>query len=121
MNTLRGLFAGCMVATMLSFAAPSTAEAGCFGLLGRCCPPVDCCEPCEPPPVAVTWCVKDPCTCCTYEVTACVPACCGDAAPTLVCCRSGLFGRKVLTFAFGDCDHTVDVVITAHGRTIVRD
>ena len=33
MNTLRGLFAGCMVATMLSFAAPSTAEAGCFGLL----------------------------------------------------------------------------------------
>lgn len=122
MNTLRGLIFGCMAVTMLSFAAPTTAEAG-FGLLGRCCAPVDCCEPvcCPPPPVAITWAIEDPCNCCTYEVTACVPACCGDAAPELVCCRAGIFGRKVMTFSFGECGHTVDVVITKHGRTIVRD
>ena len=133
MNTLRGLITGCMAVAMLSFAAPTEAEAGCFGLLSRCCAPLDCCEPvccepvccepicCEPPPIAVTWCIEDPCTCCSYEVTACVPACCAEAAPALICCRPGLFGRKVMTFGFGDCDHTVDVVITAHGRTIVRD
>ncbi|OUW87372.1 MAG: hypothetical protein CBD74_01800 [Saprospirales bacterium TMED214] len=129
MNTLRGLITGCMAVAMLSFAAPSEAEAGCFGLLGRYCAPVDCCEPvccepvcCEPPPpVAVTWCIEDPCTGCSYEVTACVPPCCAEAAPALVCCRLGVFGRKILTFSFGDCDYTADVVITAHGRTIVRD
>jgi len=124
MNTLRGLITGCVAVAMLSFAAPTTAEAGCFGFLSRGCAPVDCCEPvcCEPPPpVAVTWCIQDPCTCCSYEVTACVPACCAEAGPALVCCRPGMFGRKIMTFSFGDCGHTVDVVITPHGRTIVRD
>ena len=70
---------------------------------------------------SVSWCVEDPCTCCTYEVTACVPACCAGEIPTLVDCRKGFFGRKILTYKFLSCDHCVDVVITKFGRTIVRD
>ena len=69
----------------------------------------------------VKWCVKDPCTGCCYEVAACVPACCANIVPCLEDCKRGLFGRVILTYKFPCCDHCVDVVITKHGRTIVRD
>ena len=120
MNTLRGLFADawlrpCFHSPLLQLLKPGALV--CWAVAAHQLTAVSLASL----PDRRDLCVKDPCTCCTYEVTACVPACCGDAAPTLVCCRSGLFGRKVLTYAFADCDHTVDVVITAHGRTIVRD
>lgn len=97
-----------------------------LGLMGQtgivsagdpCCKPV-CCAP--PPPVTVTWCVEDPCTCCKYSVSACLPACCQCETPCLVGWKPGLLGRKVLTYKF-PCGECVDVVITKHGKTIVRD
>ena len=120
MNRLRGLIMGCAAAAVLAFVAAAPADAGCLGSHGNCCQPAPVCC-CPPPPVSVTWCVEDPCTCCTYEVTACVPACCAGEIPTLVDCRKGFFGRKILTYKFLSCDHCVDVVITKFGRTIVRD
>ncbi|MGN6543476.1 MAG: hypothetical protein ACTHK7_00385 [Aureliella sp.] len=84
-----------------------------------CCEPV-CCVPPPPPPVEVTWCVEDPCTCCKYTVSACLPACCACQVPCLVDCRPGICGRKILTYKF-PCGECVEVVITKHGRTIVRD
>ncbi len=112
-----------------AMAVVTPAQAGLFGHHGAaadCCAPA--CEPvCEPvccekpaPPVEVTLCVKDPVTCCTYEVKVCVPAECACEAPCLVSCRSGLFGRKILTYKWACCDHCVDIVITKHGRVIVR-
>ncbi len=88
-----------------------------------CCEPVPVCAPvcCPPPPVSVTWCVVDPVTCCKYQVDACVPACCAGVTPCYVGCESGFLGRKILTYKFECCGHCVDVVITKHGRTIVRD
>lgn len=85
-----------------------------------CCEsqPVVCCRPA--PPVQVTLCVIDPVTCCPYRVDVCVPAECAGVEPRLVSCRSGLFGRKVLTYQWDCCGHCVEVVITKHGRTIVR-
>ena len=82
-----------------------------------CCPKPVCCVP--PPPVEVSWCVEDPCTCCKYSVSACLPACCKCETPCLVGWRQGLLGRKVLTFKFA-CGECVEVVITKHGKTIVR-
>lgn len=127
MNGLRGFLMGGMALAMLALTT-STVDAGCFGLRAACCPPQPaCCEPqpvccTPPPPVEMTWCVTDPCNpCCTYEVTACVPACCADSAPCMTGWRKGIFGRKVLTYTFVGCDHCVDVVITKFGRTIVRD
>jgi hypothetical protein len=84
---------------------------------GDCCPKPVCCVP--PPPVEVSWCVEDPCTCCKYSVSACLPACCKCETPCLVGWHSGLFGRKILTFKFA-CGECVEVVITKHGKTIVR-
>jgi hypothetical protein len=71
--------------------------------------------------VEVTWCVKDPVTCCTHEVTACVPACCAGEIPCLDSCSRGFLGRRVLTYKFQCCGHCVDVVITHFGKVIVRD
>lgn len=87
---------------------------------GDCCPAPVCCVPAPPPPVEVTWCVQDPCTCCKYEVSACLPACCKCETPCLVDWRHGLLGRKILTYKFA-CGECVEVVITKHGKTIVRD
>ena len=84
---------------------------------GDCCPKPVCCVP--PPPVLVDWCVEDPCTCCKYSVSACLPACCKCETPCLVGWRPGLLGRKILTYKF-PCGECVEVVITKHGKTIVR-
>jgi len=112
-----------MIVAAMAMMAP--AQAGLFGHRGAA---ADCCAPaCEQvccvkpaPPVEVTLCVKDPVTCCTYEVKVCVPAECACEAPCLESCRSGLFGRKILTYKWACCDHCVEVVITKHGRVIVR-
>ena len=109
---------GIAAALTLAFVT-STADAGCCNPAPKCCAPAPVC--CPPPPVKVTWCVKDPCTCCTYEVSACVPACCAGVTPCLDGCRKGFLGRKILTYKFPCCDHCVDVVITCRGKTIVRD
>lgn len=85
------------------------------------CPPPAPCPPPPPPPVEVILCVEDPVTCCVYEVSVCVPACCAAEAPSYEGCRRGLFKRKILTYNWACCDHCVDIVITKHGRTIVRD
>ena len=128
MTQLRNAIIGCTVAALMAVAS-TPANAGLFGCFHKsadCCEPA-CCEPapapvcCEPAPVEVTWCVADPCTCCTYEVSACVPACCAGVTPCLDGCKKGLFGRKILTYKFECCGHCVDVVVTKHGRTIVRD
>jgi hypothetical protein len=103
-------------ATLL-IVAIAPVNAGCCAV---CCDPCAATVCCPPPPVPVQWCVTDPVTCCSYVVSACVPACCGDTPPCLVGCRRGVFGRKVLTYQFACCGHCVEVVITKHGRTIVR-
>ena len=76
----------------------------------------DCCVP---PPVEVTWCVEDPCTCCKVSVSACLPACCQCQTPCLVGWRSGLLGRKILTYKF-PCGECVEIVLTKHGKATVR-
>jgi hypothetical protein len=112
--------------TMKRFVGLSVFALCGLGLIGQtgvvsagdpCCKPVVCAPP---PPVEVTWCVEDPCTCCKYTVTACLPACCQCETPCLVGWKPGLLGRKVLTYKF-PCGECVDVVITKHGKTIVRD
>ncbi len=113
------MFAGAAVFAMAAI-APSVASAS------HCCvEPAPCCAPapvcCPPPPVKVELCVVDPCTGCTYPVTVCVPACCAEEVPCMAGWRKGIFGRKVLTYKWPGCGHSVDVVITKHGRTIVRD
>jgi hypothetical protein len=113
-----------------AIAAVSPAQAGLFGHhrgAADCCAPVVpvcapepvCCIP-APPPVNVTICVKDPVTCCVYQVEVCVPAECACEAPCLESCRPGILGRKVLTYSWPCCGHCVEVVITKHGKTIVR-
>ncbi|MEO2047967.1 MAG: hypothetical protein ABGX16_15515 [Pirellulales bacterium] len=83
----------------------------------RCLEP--CCQPCcPPPPVMTELCVQDPCTCCTYKVCVCLPACCTE--DPCVSCRPGIFGRKIVTYTWPCCGHSIDVVMTKHGRTIVR-
>ena len=119
MTRLRALLIGSLAAMMLS-AVATPADAGLFHRAAK-----DCCEPapvcCPPPPVQVDWCVVDPCTGCSHQVSACVPACCAGVTPCLDGCRKGFLGRKILTYKFPCCDHCVDVVITKRGRTIVRD
>lgn len=84
----------------------------------RCLDP--CCQPCcPPPPVMTELCVQDPCSCCTYKVCVCLPACCTE--DPCVSCRPGIFGRKIVTYTWPCCGHSIDVVITKHGRTIVRN
>ena len=87
-----------------------------------CCAPAPepCCQPCcPPPPVRMELCVKDPCSCCTYQASVCIPACCaGEEA--CVTWRRGWFGRRVATYTWKCCGHCVDIVVTRHGRVIVR-
>jgi hypothetical protein len=123
------LFQAALAVAVIVVAAAmhSPAQAGLFGHhrgAADCCAPI--CPP-EPvcclkpaPPVNVTICVKDPVTCCVYEVDVCVPAECACEAPCLQSCRPGLLGRKILTYTWPCCGHCVEVVITKHGRTIVR-
>ncbi len=119
MNPLRGLVMSGVAAAMLVMTANAT-DAGCFSHAAACCDPAPvCCPP--PPPVSVSWCVQDPCDpCAQYEVTACVPACCAGEIPCLAGCRRGFLGRKILTYEFPGCGHSVEVVITCLGKTIVR-
>ncbi|MCO8125307.1 hypothetical protein NHH03_26450 [Stieleria sp. TO1_6] len=109
-------------ALMIGLFASAQASAGC------CEPapaPAPCCEPtpvcCPAPPVEVSFCVIDPVTCCKYPVTVCVPAECAGQTPCYVDCRRGFLGRKILTYKFECCGECVDIVITKHGRVIVRD
>jgi hypothetical protein len=116
------LCSGLMSVPMLD--AASTAEAGLRHHRRDCCDPCctdPCCEPCPPPPVDVPLCVVDPCTGCATEVCVSVPCECANEKPCLVDCRPGCFGRKVLTYRWASCDYCVDVVLTKHGRAIVRD
>ncbi len=104
-----------LVASLITLPASSAVQAGGCGCV-TCCE----CPPPPPPPVKTILCVVDPCTGCTYEVCVMVPAeCCGEV-PCMTW-RPGIFGRKVLTYTWPCCGHCVDVVITRHGRTIVRD
>ena len=140
MNVLRNLIVGCAAVALFALTA-APADAGCLGKSKGCCEPCcqpvcqpACCEPapapvccepapvcCPPPPVRVSWCVVDPCDpCATYNVSACVPACCANTQPCMVGCKKGMFGRKILTYKFPCCGHCVEVVITCFGRTIVR-
>ncbi|MFG0290324.1 MAG: hypothetical protein ACF8CQ_19250, partial [Rhodopirellula sp. JB044] len=102
MTGLHRLVLGCFVAALFVCATAAPAQAGV------CCAPAPVC--CPPPPVEVSWCVMDPRTCCTYPVSACVPACCAGTQPCLVSCRKGFLGRIVLTYKFPCCDHCVEVV-----------
>ena len=121
MTGFRQFVTGCTVAAIFAMTAATSADAGLFHhKADACCEPAPvCCTP--PPPVEVRWCVEDPCNCCSYEVSACVPACCAGVEPCLDGWRKGMLGRKILTYKFPCCDHCVEVVITKHGRTIVRD
>ncbi len=97
--------------------APMSASA-CDTCCAPCVKPVVCCV--TPPPVLVEICIVDPCTCCTYKAEVCVPACCAEEAPCLAGVRHGIFGRKIYTYEWS-CGHCVDIVVTKHGRVIVRD
>ncbi|MDG2380245.1 MAG: hypothetical protein P8N76_01085 [Pirellulaceae bacterium] len=91
-----------------ALAIGNTALAGCDDC--RCCPP---------PPVEMTFCAEDPCTCCKYAVEVCVPACCVNEAPC-VTWRHGIFGRRIATYTWKCCGFSFDVVVNRHGRHWVR-
>ena len=74
---------------------------------------------CAPPPIEVTLCVDDPCDCCPgKEVCVCVPCCCTEEP--CVSWRDGLFGRRVATYTWPCCGHSVEVVVTKRGEYLVR-
>lgn len=108
----------------LAVLVPTSFAGDCCEPAPTCCEPAPvCCEPapvcCPPPPVKMVLCVTDPCTGCVYPETICIPACCEGETPCMTW-RKGIFGRKVLTYKWKCCGHCVEVVITKHGRTIVR-
>ncbi len=125
MSIARNLMLLVAVAASLTIALPSSASAGLLCGKPACCAPEPCCQPapvcCPPAPVEVTFCFQNPVTCCMEEVSVCVPACCAQEVPCLASCRSGFFRRQILTFEWPGCGHCVDVVVTKHGRVIVRD
>jgi hypothetical protein len=72
-----------------------------------------------PPPIEVALCVDDPCDCCAPQtVCVCVPCCCTEEP--CVTWRNGLLGRRVATYSWPCCGHTVEVVVTRRGELIVR-
>jgi hypothetical protein len=74
---------------------------------------------CAPPPIEVALCVDDPCDPCPpQQVCVCVPCCCTEAP--CVSWRNGLFGRRVATYSWECCGHSVEVVVTRRGELIVR-
>jgi|GEM_PF-2933967 len=90
-----------------------------------CCEPVCCepvCCPCPPPipDVSKTICLYDACTCTTSQATLCIPATCCDEVPQITW-RSGIFGRRIATLCWPGCGYKAEVVVTRHGRVIVRD
>ena len=96
------------------------AVVGTASACGVCHEATCCCPaPPPPPPVKVTLCVKDPCSCCTYEVDVCLPACCCGEEPKVEW-RPGIFGRKVATYCWPCCGHSVEVVVTRHGKAFAR-
>lgn len=124
MFKLRSFLLLAVVAAALMVASASDASAcgSCGTPCGvSCCEPccTPCCQPCPPPPVKIVLCVEDPCSCCTYQASVCIPACCaGEEA--CVSWRRGWFGRRVATYTWKCCGHCVDIVVTRHGRVIVR-
>lgn len=107
------LLVACLALVFCIALAPQAGAA--WGYRGGCC-----CEVCcPPPPVVKVLCVKDPCTCCTYNVKVCIPACCDKEEPC-VTWRPGIFGRVIATYTWKECGYCLDVVITKHGRVIVR-
>jgi hypothetical protein len=125
MNRFRVLTLGGVAAVALTLFAATPADAGHHSGHHCCQPAPKCCDPapvcCPPPPVKVDLCVVDPETCCKYPVTVCVPACCANEQPCYAGCRKGFLGRKILTYKWPCCGHSVDIVITHFGRVIVRD
>ena len=77
----------------------------------------DCCV-CPPAPIQTTLCVAPPCSCCSQNVTVCVPGCCTEA-PT-VCWQRGFLGRQIGTYTWACCGHSVKVVVTRRGDVRVR-
>ena len=75
-----------------------------------------CC--CPPPPMCKTLCVKDPCGCCSCTVNVCVPGCCCEEP--CVSWRSGIFGRRIATYSWPCCGHSVKVVVNRRGDVKVR-
>lgn len=77
----------------------------------------DCCC-CPPAPIQTTLCVAPPCSCCSQNVSVCIPGCCTEA-PT-VCWKNGIFGRQIGTYTWACCGHSVKVVVTRRGDVKVR-
>ncbi len=75
-----------------------------------------CC--CPPAPIQATLCVSPPCSCCSQNVSVCIPGCCTET-PT-VCWRSGFLGRQIGTYTWPCCGHSVKVVVTRRGVVKVR-
>ena len=96
-----------MLVVGLLFATPQTADAT-FGCQSCVCQPT----------MERTICVTDPCTGCSQQVCVSVPCCCTE--DPCVTCRSGILGRTVLTYCWGCCGHSVDVVINCRGKIRVR-
>lgn len=114
-SVIRNLLLSCLVIAVVSVATPAIATAGTHD----CCVAARCCAP--PPPVKVEFCFENPVTCCLEKVCVVVPACCAHEAPCLDSCRRGFLGRTILTYKWPCCGHCVDIVVTKHGRVIVRD
>jgi len=83
----------------------------------KCCVPT-CCTPCVKM-VSKTFCLVDPCTCCTSSAKVCIPETCCAEEPC-VTWRNGLFGRRIATLCWKGCCEKVEVVVTRRGRVIVR-
>ena len=109
------MWAACMSVVLWTVAASEAGAGGCCAT--ACGEP--CCAACPPPPVTMVLCVQEPCTCCTHEVTVCVPACC-QGQEACVSWRRGLFGRQIATCTWACCGYRLEIVITKHGRVIVR-
>ena len=62
--------------------------------------------------------VVDPCTGCAQDVCVCIPCCCTEEPA--VTCRTGIFGRTILTHCWECCGHSVDIIINRCGEVRVR-
>lgn len=107
------------VTVVASVALVDTVDASHHASAG-CCQPVGCPCPVPVPKVSTTICLYDACTCTTTQATLCLPAtCCGE--PPQITWRSGIFGRRIATLCWPCCGYMAEVVVTRHGRVIVRD
>jgi hypothetical protein len=102
-----------------SFSAAGLAAAIVAGALAVAPREADARRVCAPPPIEVVLCIDDPCDCCgPQDVCVCVPCCCTEEP--CVTWRNGIFGRRVATYTWRCCGHSVDVVVTRRGELIVR-